>query len=47
MAAGSLDDANVIEPTLHAFTSRRVKWLKLSDGLPEYPEAEPESGIEV
>ena len=47
MAAGSLDDPNVIEPTLHAFTSRRVKWLKLSDGLHEYPEAEPDSGIEV
>ena len=47
MAAGSLDDPNVIEPTLHAFTSRRVKWLRLSDGLHEYPEAEPESGIEV
>ena len=27
--------------------SRRVKWLKLSDGLHEYPKAEPESGIEV
>ena len=47
IAAGSLDDANVIEPTLHAYTSRRVKWLKLSDGLQEYPEAEPESGIAV
>ena len=47
MAAGSLDDPNVIEPTLHAFTSRRVKWLRLSDGLHEYPEAEPQSGIEV
>ena len=47
MAAGSLDDPNVIEPTLHAFTSRRVKWLRLSDGLREYPEGEPESGIEV
>ncbi len=47
MAAGSLDDPNVIEPTLHPFTSRRVKWLRLSDGLQEYPEAEPESGIEV
>ncbi len=47
MAAGSLDDANVIEPTVHAYTSRRVKWLKLSDGLKEYPEAEPTSGIEV
>ncbi len=47
IAAGTLDDANLIEPVLHAFTSRRVAWVKLNDGLPEYPEAEPVSGIEV
>ena len=47
IAAGTLDDANQIEPKLHAFVSRRVDWIKLNDGLPEYPEAEPVSGIEV
>ncbi len=47
IAAGTLDDANRIEPKLHAFVSRRVDWIKLNDGLPEYPEAEPVSGIEV
>ena len=47
VAAGTLDDANQIEPTLHAFVSRRVDWIKLNDGLVEYPEEEPVSGIEV
>lgn len=47
IAAGTLDDANQIEPTLHYYGSRRVKWIKLNDGLPEYSEGEPVSGIEV
>ena len=47
IAAGTLDDANQIEPTLHAFVSRRVNWIKLNDGLVEYPEEEPVSGIEI
>ncbi len=47
IAAGTLDDANQIKPTLHAFVSRRVDWIKLDDGLVEYLEEVPLSGIEV
>ncbi len=47
MAAGSLDDRNIIEPSLHAFTNYRVNWIKLSDGLREYAEAAPEIHIKV
>ncbi len=47
IAAGSLDDPDQIEPQLHAYVSRRAAWIKLDDGLPEYPEGEPVSGIEV
>ncbi len=45
MAVGTLDNPDLIEPTLHAWTSSRMSWLHLKDGLPEYLEGETESGL--
>ncbi len=33
---GSLDDPNGVAPQDHTFTSEKLAWLKLADGLPEY-----------
>lgn len=35
---GSLDDPNALAPQCHVWTSAKVDWLKLDDGLPQYPE---------
>ena len=35
----------LVQSTLHAWTSSRMKWLHLNDGLHEYPEGETESGL--
>jgi len=35
---GSLDDPSGLPPTDHIWTSRKVAWLHLNDGLPQYPE---------
>ncbi len=45
MAVGTLDNPDLVEPTLHAWTSSRMKWLHVNDGLHEYPEGEIESGL--
>lgn len=34
IAAGSLDDINVLLPSEHAFIAKKASWLKLNDGLP-------------
>ena len=44
MAVGTLDNPDLVEPTLHEWTSSRAKWLHLDDGLREFPEGETESG---
>lgn len=33
---GSLDDPNGLAPQDHTFTSEKLAWLILGDGLPEY-----------
>lgn len=33
---GSLDDPNSVAPQDHTFTSGKLAWLKMADGLPEY-----------
>ncbi len=40
--AGSLDRAEDIHPTGHAYTSTMLPWVKLDDGLPQYPEGDPD-----
>ncbi|MGC1551054.1 MAG: GFA family protein [Rhodanobacter sp.] len=35
---GTLDDSSSLAPTEHIWTSRKVAWLVLADGLPQYPE---------
>lgn len=39
---GTLDDPDALPPTDHIFITRRVAWLKLDDGLPQYPEYAPQ-----
>ncbi len=37
----TLDDPNALAPDMHIFTSTMLAWLKLDDGLPQYPERPP------
>lgn len=39
---GTLDDSDALPPTAHIFVTRKVAWLKLDDGLPQYPEYAPQ-----
>jgi nitrite reductase/ring-hydroxylating ferredoxin subunit len=41
VALASLDDPDALPPQMHVWTSRKVAWLKLDDGLPQYPEGAP------
>jgi hypothetical protein len=41
ITAGTLDDPSAFQPTMHFWTSSRQPWVKLDDGLPQYPEAPP------
>ena len=41
LTAGSLDDPSQFQPDMHFWTSSRQAWVKLDDGLPQYPEAAP------
>jgi hypothetical protein len=38
IAAGTLDDADAINPREHLFVKTRRPWLPLCDGLPAYVE---------
>ncbi len=38
---GTLDDANAVRPTVHGWTSARLDWLRMEDGLPRHPESPP------
>jgi hypothetical protein len=38
---GSLDVPDAFAPTEHIWTSSKQAWLKLDDGLPQYPEGAP------
>ena len=38
---GSLDDPNALAPECHVWTSAKVDWLVLDDGLPQYLEGAP------
>lgn len=36
VTAGSLDEPNAIEPADHIWTSSRLRWLRMEDGLPRH-----------
>ena len=38
---GSLDQPEVLAPTLHYWDSERLPWLQLGDDLPHFPEFPP------
>ena len=38
IVTGSLDDPEAVPPKDHTRTSRRVSWIRLADGLPEFRE---------
>jgi len=38
----SLDDPNWVPPVDHTWTSRRLAWVKLADGLPQFREGRQE-----
>ncbi|HWA63142.1 MAG TPA: GFA family protein [Caulobacteraceae bacterium] len=37
----TLDDPNALKPTMHIWTSSKLAWVVLADGLPQYPEGPP------
>jgi hypothetical protein len=41
VTAGSLDDVSLFQPDMHFWVSSKQPWLKLDDGLPQYPEGPP------
>lgn len=41
VTAGSLDQPNTVSPEDHIWTSSRLTWLHMNDGLPEYPQDSP------
>jgi hypothetical protein len=41
LTVGSLDDPGQFKPDMHFWTSSRQPWLRLNDGLPQYPEGPP------
>ena len=38
----TFDNPAALYPEMHIWTTTRVAWLTLDDGLPQYPEASPE-----
>lgn len=44
ITVGSLDDPALVSPTLHAWESRRVPWLRLADDLPRHEGFPPPPG---
>lgn len=40
--AGTLDHPEEVTPELHLWTERQIPWVKLDDGLPQYPTYVPE-----
>ena len=40
----SLDDPEAMPPADHVWTVKRLRWVQVADGLPQYEEARPEAG---
>jgi hypothetical protein len=43
VAAGTLDQADLLAPTEHIFVKSRRRWMPLCDGLPAYLEYRPKA----
>lgn len=41
LALALFDDRNAFAPTEHIWTSEKIGWLAIADGLPQYPEMPP------
>lgn len=41
LTCGSLDEPDAFPPTEHMWTSSKQGWVKVNDGLPQYPERPP------
>jgi hypothetical protein len=41
VALATFDDRNAFAPTEHSWVSEKIQWVKLGDGLPQYPGAAP------
>lgn len=41
VTVGSLEQPNDLSPEDHIWTSSRLRWLHMNDGLPEYPQDSP------
>jgi hypothetical protein len=39
IALAAFDDRNAFAPTEHIWVSEKIDWVKIDDGLPQYPEA--------
>ena len=38
IALATFDDRNAFAPTEHIWVSEKIDWVRLNDGLPQYPE---------
>ncbi|HET9161451.1 MAG TPA: GFA family protein [Caulobacteraceae bacterium] len=41
LTLATLDDPNALPPDCHIWVSEKLDWVKLDDGLPQYPEGAP------
>jgi hypothetical protein len=41
VALAAFDDRNAFVPTAHMWVSEKMDWVKLDDGLPQYPQGAP------
>ena len=42
VALATFDDRNAFAPAEHIWVSEKMDWVKLDDGLPQYPETVPQ-----
>lgn len=38
VALGTLDDPNALAPGSHIWVEQKVAWVKIEDGLPQFPQ---------
>ena len=41
VALATFDDRNALTPTEHIWVSEKIAWVRIDDGLPQYPESIP------
>jgi hypothetical protein len=41
IALTAFDDRNAFTPTAHIWVSEKMDWVRLDDGLPQYPQGAP------